>query len=142
MKTFLLVALFLGQGHLAFISENVLFDKINTITTTKSKWLVTFVIDLKPFDRFLGQLSNDIVATAGLAQEIIRRYDKPGKEDLMNTFSNLRNEFKLLSQTRDPINDIFRDYKTLHKNKRSIKNKRSVFSNSRKGHEFSVWSRN
>ena len=76
--------------------------------------------DLNPFQHFIDKLSNDLIATAGLAQDIIRRYDKPGKENYMNTFSNLRNEFRLLTDTHDSIKNIFKDYKTLHKNKRSV----------------------
>ncbi|VDI77655.1 Hypothetical predicted protein [Mytilus galloprovincialis] len=120
MKTLFLVTLLFCLGEQAFISENVVFDKINSITTTRSNWLVTFVTDLKPFDNFIKKLSNDIVQTAALAQEITRRYDKPEKEGFKNTFSNLRNEFRLLTDTHTSILRIFNDYKALHRNKRSV----------------------
>ncbi|CAC5399406.1 unnamed protein product [Mytilus coruscus] len=107
-------------GEPAFISENVVFDKINSITTTRSNWLVTFVTDLNPFDNFIKKLSNDIVQTGTLAQEITRRYDNPEKEGFKNTFSNLRNEFRLLTDTHTSILRIFNDYKALHRNKRSV----------------------
>lgn len=110
MKTLFLVTLLFCLGEQAFISENVVFDKINSITTTRSNWLVTFVTDLKPFDNFIKKLSNDIVQTAALAQEITRRYDKPEKEGFKNTLSNLRNEFRLLTDTHTSILRIFNDY--------------------------------
>ncbi|CAG2230956.1 unnamed protein product [Mytilus edulis] len=66
------------------------------------------------------KLSNDIVQTAALAQEITRRYDKPEKEGFKNTLSNLRNEFRLLTDTHTSILRIFNDYKALHRNKRSV----------------------
>ncbi|VDI31128.1 Hypothetical predicted protein [Mytilus galloprovincialis] len=120
MKTLFLVTFLFCLGEQAFISENVVFDKINSITTTRSNWLVTFVTDLKPFDNFIKKLSNDIVQTAALAQEITRRYDKPEKEGFKNTFSNLRHEFRLLTDTHTSILRIFNDYKALHRNKRSV----------------------
>ncbi|CAC5398014.1 unnamed protein product [Mytilus coruscus] len=120
MKTLFLVTLLFCLGEPAFISENVVFDKINSITTTRSNWLVTFVTDLKPFDNFIKKLSNDIVQTGTLAQEITRRYDNPEKEGFKNTFSNLRNEFRLLTDTHTSILRIFNDYKALHRNKRSV----------------------
>lgn len=86
MKTLFLVALLFGLCQLSFISENVVIENINTISTSRSKCLVTFVIDLKPFERFIEKLSHDIITAAGLAQEIMRQYDKPGKENFMNTF--------------------------------------------------------
>lgn len=120
MKTLFLVTLLFGLGQLAFISENVVFDKINDIATTRSKWPVSFVTDLKPFEKFIERLSQDLVTTAGLAQQVIKRYDGSGKENFMNTFTSLRNEFRLLTETHKYLRDTFMDYKSLHnKNKRS-----------------------
>ena len=120
MRTLILLSLCFGLGQLAFISENVVFDKVNTISTTRSKWLVTFLIDLQPFEQFMTKLSNDILWTAGLAQQILRHYDKPGKENFMNTFSNLKHKFKLLMDTHNSLSDIFKDYRTLRRQKRAV----------------------
>ncbi|CAC5360969.1 unnamed protein product [Mytilus coruscus] len=70
---FVLLMLLFGFGELAFMSDNIVFDKINTVTTTRSKWLVPFVIDLKSFEGFLDRISNDIVQSAALAQNVLRR---------------------------------------------------------------------
>ena len=40
--------------------HNVIFEKIGEITTTKSKWLVTFVIDLKLYQEFIYSLKCDL----------------------------------------------------------------------------------
>ena len=92
----------------AFISENVVFHKVTTITPTRSRWLVTFVIDLKPFELFINRLFSDILQSSSLAQEILRRYDRHGKENLMNIFSNLKSEFQSLMVMHNFILDTFK----------------------------------
>lgn len=82
MTVLVFLTLLFTLSNSAFISENVVFDKVTTITTTRSRWLVTFVIDLKPFELFINKLSIDILKSSSLAQEVVRRYDKPGKENL------------------------------------------------------------
>jgi len=120
MKALILVTLLFGSGQFAFISENVVFDKINDITTSRSKWLVSFVSDLKPFERFIERLSHDLVATAALAQQVVKQYGDSGKENFMNIFTSLRNEFRLLTETHTYLRDTFLDYKRLHnRNKRA-----------------------
>ncbi|CAC5415478.1 unnamed protein product [Mytilus coruscus] len=109
-----------GFGELAFISDNIVFDKVNTVTTTRSKWLVTFIIDLKPFEGFLNRISHDMVKSSALAQTVLRRYEQPGKEHFYNTFSNLEQEFNLLMDMHRSITDSFDDFKTLHRHRRSV----------------------
>lgn len=117
MTTLFLVTLLFGLGQGAFISENVVFDKINDITTTRSKWLVSFVTDLKPFENFIQRLSDDLVATAALAQQIVKQYGDSGKENFINTFTSLRNEFRLLTETHQYLRNVLMDYKSLHREK-------------------------
>ncbi|CAG2205199.1 unnamed protein product [Mytilus edulis] len=116
----IILTLLFGFGELAFISDNIVFDKVNTVTTTRSKWLVTFIIDLKPFEGFLNRISHDMVKSSALAQTVLRRYEQPGKEHFYNTFANLEQEFNLLMDMHRSITDTFDDFKTLHRHKRSV----------------------
>ncbi|CAC5417991.1 unnamed protein product [Mytilus coruscus] len=116
----IILTLLFGFGELAFISDNIVFDKVNTVTTTRSKWLVTFIIDLKPFEGFLNRISHDMVKSSALAQTVLRRYEQPGKEHFYNTFSNLEQEFNLLMDMHRSITDSFDDFKTLHRHRRSV----------------------
>ena len=120
MTVLVFLTLLFTLSNSAFISENVVFDKVNTIATTRSMWLVTFVIDLRPFELFINRLFGDILKSSSLAQEVIKRYDRPGKENFMNIFSNLRSEFQSLMVTEVSILDTFKDYQTLHRQKRSV----------------------
>ena len=56
-----LMLLFYGLSESVLVKRNVIFQKLNEITTTRSRWLVTFVIDLNPYEQFLIKLENDFV---------------------------------------------------------------------------------
>jgi len=120
MTVLVFLTLLFTLSNSAFISENVVFDKVTTITTTRTRWLVTFVIDLKPFELFINRLFSDILQSSSLAQEILRRCDRPGKENFMNIFSNLKSEFQSLMVMQNYIVYTFKDYQTLHRQKRSV----------------------
>lgn len=51
--------------------QNVIFYKINEITTTKSKWLITFVNDLKPLESFINMLTHDIEVAERICYDIL-----------------------------------------------------------------------
>lgn len=78
---------------LVFLTLLFTFDKVNTIATTRSRWIVTFVIDLKPFELFINRMFGDILKSSSLAQEVIKRYDRPGKENFMNLKSEKVNGY-------------------------------------------------
>ena len=42
------------------VYENVAFHKTNEVALSRSKWLSTFVLDLKPYEHFLSKLSGDL----------------------------------------------------------------------------------
>ena len=61
--------LFYGLSESVLVKRNVVFQKVNEITTTRSRWLVTFVIDLNPYEQFLTKLENDFI-TSGTTTEL------------------------------------------------------------------------
>ena len=69
--------------------ENVIFQKSNEITTTRSQWLVSFVIDLGSYTLFIERLTNERVNAAALSRHLLLEYKKKGKP-LFQTFKNLR----------------------------------------------------
>lgn len=42
------------------VNQNVVFEKIETIATTRSKWIVAKVITLDPYDKLLNQLNQGL----------------------------------------------------------------------------------
>ena len=49
------LVLFLMAGYAVgiVVYDSVVFQKVNEITSTRAKWLVTFVHDLQPFRSFV-----------------------------------------------------------------------------------------
>ena len=55
---FPLIAFIWGSS---FISENVVFEKVKDITTTRSKRTVAFLVDINPYHELLARLYRSIV---------------------------------------------------------------------------------
>ncbi|CAG2210600.1 unnamed protein product [Mytilus edulis] len=109
------------DGGSTFIQENVVFHKVNEITTTRSNWLVTFVIDLAPFENFVNQLSKDIAQSFILAQRATLFYSKPGYEMYFRTLNNLKEEYRWLTGMYETILSGLQEYDKLqHRTKRSV----------------------
>jgi hypothetical protein len=60
MRVLVISALLVSLIQGVIIKADVILQKTNDITTSRVKWLATFVIDLRPFDRFLSKLASDI----------------------------------------------------------------------------------
>lgn len=69
MRLFFLSCLF-GLSRGIVIHDNVIFHKTNEITMTRSRWIVTMVVDLKPYDRFIKKIEIDIKNAAEVARAI------------------------------------------------------------------------
>ncbi|VDI05240.1 Hypothetical predicted protein [Mytilus galloprovincialis] len=121
MTMILFVTIFFGLSGSTFIQENVVFHKVNEITTTRSNWLVTFVIDLAPFKNFVNQLSKDIAQSFILAQRATLFYSKPGYEMYFRTLNNLKEEYRWLTGMYETILSGLQEYDKLqHRTKRSV----------------------
>ena len=55
MFVILLLLAIVGPINSVIVRDNVIFRKVSDVTTTRSKWTVTLVIDLKPYSDFLSQ---------------------------------------------------------------------------------------
>ncbi|CAG2242291.1 unnamed protein product [Mytilus edulis] len=121
MTMILFVTILSGLSGSTFIQENVVFHKVNEITTTRSNWLVTFVIDLAPFENFVNQLSKDIAQSFILAQRETLFYSKPGYEMYFRTLNNLKEEYRWLTGMYETILSGLQEYDKLqHRTKRSV----------------------
>ena len=60
MHFIVLFTLFSGLTLALIMHENVEYHKANEIVLTRSKWLSTFIIDLKSYEKFLNMLSEDL----------------------------------------------------------------------------------
>ena len=65
-----LFALLSGLTQTLIAYENVAFHKTNEVALSRSKWLSTFVIDVKPYEKILSKLSDDL-KKAGIAAHTV-----------------------------------------------------------------------
>ena len=63
MFTFVLGSLIISHALGICTSENVVFQKTNEVFINDAKWSVTFVHDLRPFQKLINQIKNDLVHT-------------------------------------------------------------------------------
>lgn len=118
-----IITLLLGLTEAVFVSENVIFHKTNEISTSRAKWLATFVIDLQPFTQFINKLENDIELAAVTAKCIVSEYKGPNKTEYLSTFEALQKELHYLNGSRQHIVNGLLDYKLLHS-----RHKRGLFN--------------
>ena len=102
-----------GYAYGVIIHENAIFHKVNEITTTRARWLVTFVQDLSPFKYFVAHVSADIDNVANITDAIIDHYDGPKQDSFHNTLLNLKEEISYLDKTLEGIIQSYTSYKLL-----------------------------
>jgi hypothetical protein len=118
----LLTLILIGVASGVFIHENVIFRRLNDFTTTRSKWTISFVLDLKPYGNFIDKLSENINNATIVARNLLSRYHSPEGKGFMKMFLNIEREIKGLNATRNGILKTFTEYKQLHR-----RSKRSLF---------------
>ena len=77
----IIVSVLFGQTAQLVMKENVIFQKVKEVTTVRARWMVAFVEDLFPFERFLNKTQNttDIALRAILKFQAILAHYNPGK---------------------------------------------------------------
>ena len=115
MGTPLVVMLFVGlcytQGTL--VSRNVVFQKVNEVTTTRAQWLVTFVTDLKPYMDGMERLYKDVGEVQQVIWQIVSHYNKKG-HIYTASFAKLGQEAKMIREGLVGLQTNFLEYRTLH----------------------------
>lgn len=103
------------------MNKNVVFRKVNDITTTRSKWTVSFVIDLQTYDHFIQKANTDITEAEKVAHTLVQHYQRPKEEGFLNNFVSLTKEINTLPETQNMMFNTFSDYRTLQqRQKRSL----------------------
>ena len=124
MKTFPLILLLtscqLIRSEL-FIRENVLFQNIDTISTTNSRWMVTFVTDFQPFHVFLNNLFDRLTKAGSAVESLKIRFDKASVTLYKRVLVSIQTEIHNLHRRRYQLLSVFNQYRSLQrKSKRSL----------------------
>lgn len=83
-----------------------MFHQISDVTTTRTQWLVTLTIEIKPFECFIDIFNADIDSANIVADEILR----PMEDE---QFMKLINVFDSLTVSRDVLVNSFYNYNNL-----------------------------
>lgn len=104
----------------AELRNNVVYRKINDVTTTRSTWTVTMVIDLDPYTALLNKLAKSIKETRSTIVHVIAR-NPPGRSAIVNDFRSLMTELSTLEKTQFELLERFLEYHSLKpRTKRSL----------------------
>ena len=124
MFTFVLGSLIISHALGIFTSENVVFQKTNEVFINDAKWSVTFVHDLRPFQKLINQIKNDLVHTDEIVRTITNFYESSNLTGYVETFKSLHIEVDLLTDTYNSVYDNFAEYQSLsvngHRSQRSL----------------------
>ena len=123
-----LTVLCIGLAAGTYVSHNVVFKKVSEVTTARSRWTVTFVIDLQPYLWEMGRLSASIKNATDIAWQIVQHYFESESEDksrYVNSFMALNRDLRTVQDTYNGLLDIFAEYRLLQK-KDSSRTKRSL----------------
>ena len=100
------------------LHENVLFVKDGDMSLSRSRWIMTFVLDINVYEQFIHKLHNEINDADKLGETISKHYDKPKLEGYFSVFKALRGEIKTLKDVNMEIKNSFADLKSLKKRSR------------------------
>ena len=121
MKLLVIITLLVGFTRSLIVKDNVVFYKTNDVSTTRAKWLVTFVLDLYPYSQFTELYKEDIKNAAVFAETAAAYYHRNGEKGYETVLSSLFKEVQHLNETQLSIQNSLLDYRSLQKrNKRSL----------------------
>ena len=55
-------------------SQNTSFKKSSEMVVTKSRWLITLVIDLKPYGTFLDKFKSEVITPRHAGTQLTQKY--------------------------------------------------------------------
>ena len=120
MKLLATITLLVGLTRSLIVKDNVVFYKRNDVSTTRAKWLVTFVLDLYPYSQFIELYKEDIKNATVFAETAAAYYNRNGEKEYSAIFGSLFLEVQHLIETQLSIQSSLLEYKSLHSlNKRS-----------------------
>ena len=107
----------------SFIKENVVFEKVNEITTTRSRWLVAFVIDTDPYQKVLDKLSDSFQGIKTSLTEAwgeLSNLNFLARNRLNNVLTLLYKERQNIKRSRDFLREELDEIHSMHRSKRSL----------------------
>ena len=126
MKLSTLLVICIISSASSFMHESVFFHKVGQFSMSRSRWLVSFVIDLGVYENFLTRLSQSIDNASNLVDKVIDKYQSPPTKDYQTVFEGFKNEIGVIQDMHKDIVYSFNEYKLLREPR--TRNKRGVFN--------------
>ena len=95
------------------VYDSLVFQKVNEITSTRAKWLVTFVHDLQPFRSFGKMVGRDVYKAVVIAKTLRNHFTGEQQEGYLGTLKYLVREAEYLGDTVESVQSNFADYEHL-----------------------------
>ncbi|MCG8075993.1 MAG: hypothetical protein JAY75_07100, partial [Candidatus Thiodiazotropha taylori] len=114
-------SLFLISLHLtgAFLNrQNIIYSKVSVAGLTRSRWLISMVLELSPYNEFLSKLSNDIQRAYALLDSVMEKFDTPRSPEYKLALERLGREINSLKLSHINLEAKFSSYKMLSPRKR------------------------
>ena len=96
------------------------------------KWLMSFVIDLSTYERFLDRLTRDINKVAIMTDKVLNATGTPGHSILRNAYKisldGMRGEISVVKRVHADILESFSNYRLLKETDGQSRCKRKIFS--------------
>jgi methyl-accepting chemotaxis protein len=100
MWRYLIISLVIQYGLAEHkLTRNVIFEKLKTISTTRSRWLLTFVIDLTTYEKALAKVKIDLEYPANILHNINTPSNQPEHDGMRRMF--LKQETELQQSVRE-----------------------------------------
>lgn len=109
-----LILIWLTNGNSMIVRENVIFEQSHEISTTRSRWLVTMVIDLSVYDQSIDKLYSALDEVNRINNVLVKFYDVPLKDKYFQTFKGLELEIINLRTAQDAVYNNFQILSPLH----------------------------
>lgn len=90
------------------------FEQSHEISTTRSRWLVTMVIDLSVYDQSIDKLYSALDEVNRINNVLVKFYDVPLKDKYFQTFKGLELEIINLRTAQDAVYNNFQILSPLH----------------------------
>ena len=107
----------------SFISENVVFEKVNEITTTRSRWLVAFVIDTDPYQEILSKITEsfqDIKTRLYKTWNEVPKLSNLAQNRVSNILNMLYAELGNLEISQTFLKEELAEIHSMHRTERSL----------------------
>jgi hypothetical protein len=100
---FTLLLIFLGLASVitqgSRVTHNVIFQKTGDISLTKSRWLVTFVLPLSPYEEMIARMFMELDDVVTVTEKVLTKYTTSSNRAFMVNFKTLNEELQIMRDT-------------------------------------------